>query len=652
MKLFFFILLIFFSGTNMTKAKEFPLNLLFSREDIPRIRENTQRPLFNKYWKSLLAETQAPGNLLLREAFIYAITSDESRGQNARAELLKTSALERWDSFVEDGHLPIGFLKAGNLTRQVALAFDWIYDLLTPAERAEVLKQIAEKGCVPIVRGLTGMRFPETVKGWGMHPADQHEFEPRDMRRWPIILGNNNFRAVMSGGLALGIFALEGSDPRTEEWKEILLDSFHRFAQLYKADGSYDEGVGYSNYATEFLIYLMEVVHRKMGIDLFDAANFTGLIQFDLALFLPQHLRPVGSVNFGDAGTSLRSDVGHWIARKSRDGLAQYVAENFHDGHTLFSLIWYDPTVKPEAPVNHFLTKLDLDWVVARTGYQRDDLVVALRSGPPFNHEHADRNSVILKFAGEILFSDPYRPTYHHTDPGWFLRTSPAHNTVLIDDLGHPYHDGSEGTNESKAAAKIVRHGERQDYVFWASDATPAYALDNPDIKSVTRTVLVFHQIPALVVLDKLQKKIAPATFTARWHVENSDEKGGCAVNGNSFTNFRPHGKFMGVCAGTPEIFVKSDQHPLPEKTGIFPFVDVATRTPANEALLITAGCPLLAQEAAPEIQLVREEADWILQIAKGGRRLKLRILDRAALPEWEVLELGKKASGAHFRID
>lgn len=632
------LLTIFMMGTTMTDAKEFPLNLLFSRKDIPRIRENTQRPLFKDFWEAVLAEDDDTGLLLFRDAFIYAITGDAERGQSARREMLKKLELEYWDDFVEDGHLRIGFLRTGNLTRQMALAYDWIYDLLSREERAKVLEKIAENGCVPIIRGLTGMRYPETVKGWGFAKDSQRPHEWRDMSRWPIILGHNNFRAVMSGGLALGIFALEGKDPRTKEWKEMLLDSFYRFAKLYKADGSYDEGVGYCNYATSFLIYLMEVVHRKMGIDLFDAANFTGVMQYDLAMFMPQHLRPTASINFGDAARSLKSDVGFWIAGKSRDGLAQYIAENYHAGHTLFSLIWYDPTVKPEAPVNHFLTRLDLDWMIARTGYAVDDLVVAMRSGGPFNHEHADRNSVILKYAGEVLFADAFRPTYHNTKPGWFLRTSPAHNTVLIDGRGHQYHDGSEGTNESKASAKIVRHGERQDYVFWASDATPAYQLVIPDVKSVTRTVLVFHQLPALVVLDKLQKDSAPSTFAARWHVENADKKGDCSVSANTFTNTRPHGKFFGICAGRPDISVEADQHSLPEKTGIFPFVDLTTQTKSKAAFLITAGCPLHAQEDLPEITLEQDGADWILQIIKNGQQVRLRILDRDSLPEWELL--------------
>jgi len=41
----------------------------------------------------------------------------------------------------------------------------------------------------------------------------------------------------------------------------------------------------------------------------------------------------------------------------------------------------------------------------------------------------------------------------------------PSNNTILIDGQGHPYIDGSEGTNASEASAEIVRKGERPGYV-------------------------------------------------------------------------------------------------------------------------------------------------------------------------------------------
>ncbi len=190
------------------------------------------------------------------------------RGELARKEMLAVVEEEHWDFFLEDGKHRLGFLNAGRRTAWVSLSYDWIYDLLTPAEREEIREAIAEKGCVPCYRSLYGMRYPNTVKGWTMAPDKPFAAKVPDMSRWPHILGNNNFRAVLSGGFALGINVLIGHDDRTDEWLEMLLDSYPRSAKLFKADGSYDEAVSYCNYAMTYLIYLMEVVHRKQGFEL------------------------------------------------------------------------------------------------------------------------------------------------------------------------------------------------------------------------------------------------------------------------------------------------------------------------------------------------------------------------------------------------
>ena len=620
------------------QAPEFPLNLLFSRADIPRIKENTQRPLFQGFWQELLEEDINEDKNFLRDAFIYVVTGDIARGQQSRLEMLKFLEEEHWDAFVEDGVHRLGFLKTGRYTAWMALGYDWLYDLLMPKERREVLRQITEKGCVPIARGLKGMLEPEKHQGWGDAPETETLYDVPDRSRWPHILGHNNFRAVMSGGLALGIFAVQDLEPRAAEWKELLIGSFYRFTERYETDGSYDEGVGYSNYATSNLIYLMQSVQRKTGRNLFGAANFTGLLEFNMKMYLPQHTLPGGSVNFGDALNSLNSDIGFWIARQSRDGLAQYIAENMNSGHTFYSLIWYDPTVIPEPPTGtRALHRLDLDWIISRTGYEMDDLVVAMRSGGPMNHEHADRNSVILKYAGEVLLADARKPTYDRHKPDWFLRTSPTHNTILIDGQGHQYHDGSEGTNESKASAKIKRFGKRKNHMFWASDATPAYSLVMPDVKKVTRTVIILDQIPALVVVDKLQKNKQPSLFTARWHVENQDRNGKMQVAENTFSSIRPHGQFYAVCGGRPVISVQTGRHRLPEKIGVFPYTDLTTTVPATDALLITAGCPLTTGEEKPEIQVKPDGQNWIIKITKNGKTTRVHILDNGELPEFFI---------------
>jgi len=642
--LFLFVLLL---SPNPVQAErpsdEFPINLLFSKEDVPRIVENTQLSMFREYWQSLLEADYEKDKNFLREAFLYAVTGDKKRGELARLGMLETLKLKRWDFFLEDGKHTVGFLKAGRLIAWMSLGYDWIYDLLSEEERAEILRQIAEKGMVPCHRALYGMRYPETVKGWGFDPEQPYRFDVPDMSRWPVILGHNNFRAVINGGMALGLYTLKGKDDRYADWREMLMDSYYRFTELIEPDGSYDEAVSYLNYAMTYLIYFMEVVERQEDIDLFDAANYIGMTDYNLAMLMPYRMEPAGSVNFGDARHSLSSAVEFWIAKKSRDGLSQYAALNYAPNHDLFSLVYYDPTIEARPPsTKDYFKHLSIDWITTRTGYEINDLVVAMRSGGPMNHEHADRNSVILKYGGEVLLADQYRPTYDPNRPDWLLRTSLAHNTIVIDGKGQQYHKGEEGTNASKSSAKIVRAGERAGYSFWASDATPAYALVNNDVKSVTRTTLVFQDIPALVVLDKVTKSMEPSTISARWFAENRDKNAECSVKGNAFTITRPNAKFYAVCASNPDVKVGTDKLPLPDSLGVFKYADVTTTAKTKDAFLVMAGVPIMSDEKQPGISIENNDNSWVIEISKDGKTLKLKVLDQNTLPEFEVLDYRK----------
>ena len=646
MKSLKFAALIFLSlafATNLTIAgedNEFPLNLLFSKDDVPRIRENTQLPLFKDYWDNLLEADFEKDENFFREAFIYAVTGDPEKGANARQGMLATLERKRWDIFVNAKGETMGFLTAGRLTAWMSLSYDWIYDLLSPEEREEVLRQIAEQGCLPCSRSLYGMRYPESVEGWAFDPEFTDHYPVSDMSRWPVILGNNNFRAVLSGGFALGLFALEGRDDRFDEWKEMLLHSIERSATLYGADGSYDEGMSYCNYANTYMVYFMEVMQRKTGIELFDLVNFVGVADCNLALFYPHHLEPSGSVNFGDAGPSLNSSNLFWTAGKSRDGLTQYQALKHPVRHDLFSLLYFDPSVNPVAPdESSYFSQLETGWITTRTGYGIDDLVVAMRSGPPANHEHADRNSIVLKYSGEVLLTDSKHPTYNAQSPEWLLRTSLAHNTITIDGRGHQYHNGEEGTNASQASAEIIRKGQRPGYVFWTSDATQAYALEDSGVNAVVRTVMVFGDIPFMLVMDKVTRKEGSSQVSARWLVENSDKEATIETDKQSFILHRPNARFFSVCAENQELEIRSSRLPMEESFGVFPLVDVGTVENSDDAFIILAGSPLKNSEEHPKIEITRNGHTYQVEVIKDSKYLKLNVYDHDRVPEVEIIE-------------
>ncbi|MDG2255304.1 MAG: heparinase II/III family protein [Opitutaceae bacterium] len=615
--------------------------LLFSKPDIDRMREKTELPVFQAYWEELLGQDLEDDQNCMREAFLYLLTGDSERGQRAKESVLALAAEERWARFAEAGDLPLGFLTTGKKATYAALCYDWLYDLFTEEERVFVREAIAEKGCLPIYRALYGMRHPDKVKGWSFFPGDPYNERPAiDMSRWPTILGNNNFRAVINGGFALGIYALEGHDDRVEAWEETLLDSIVTFNKLLKPDGSYDEAVAYANYAMTHQVMAMEVVKRKRGIDFFDSANFQGLMDYVLSLYLPNSLDKYGSVSFGDANRTMASSTAFWVAANARDGRSQFIGLNYSP-HDLFSFLHYDDSVKPIVPdaATHFV-KLDLDWIVLRDGYEMDDLVLAMRSGLPANHEHADRNSIQFKALGEILLADHTKLNYSADSAEWKLRGSIGHNTVLIDGLEQHYHKGEEGTNESKSSARIIRSGERPGFAWWVSDATAAYHWYNPELSSVTRTVIGFPQASCFVVLDKVEKPKGMTELSALWHVENKDGQGDAKVSGRRFEISRPRARFYGYLGGSAPVNNVRTVYKVPKDLADYEYryIESSLDGSVENPLLMMAGFALRPEERHPVVTMNQTGDTWTILIDKAGSQIFLEVTDRGVVPEFEVL--------------
>ena len=529
---------------------------------------------------------------------------------------------------MEAGRDVIGLQRAPETAIAMSLALDWLFPQLNENTRSRMREQIAEKGCLPCFRTLFGMRYPQKVVGWKFAPWVK--LEPRDFSRWPIILDKTNLKAIPISGLAIGSLTLEPRDPRRAEWLEMARHGYETIAALYERDGSYPEGSGYGDYTTFHLLLAQAAIERKLGVDLFDRINYNGFVEFMLSLQLPQTAEPKACVNFGDGGTGLRSAVSFYVARKTGDGLAQDMGLELPREHDPFSVIWHQPELAPEKPgAAHHFKHWDLDWMIYRTGYGLDDLVVAMRSGGPANHEHADRNSLLLKAYGEVLLADSKHPTYDHNSPGWVLRTSPAHNTVLIDNQGHQYHDGREGTNASLAEAHVIRAGRRDGFVFWTSDATPAYQLVIPDVERVWRSIFVLTDAPVVVIVDRLIKKSQPSLFSAHWHAENSDGLGSVEASKDGFVMRRPGASFYAWCPGALPLSITAEKIPLPAELGVHPYIRVGTSSPAMEHTLMTVGMACRSGQKPP-VMTLGEQGSIRIQADSGVFQARLTNIDQS----------------------
>jgi hypothetical protein len=648
--------------------------LLFDRSDLPRIRANLDLPRLAEVRATLLNVDFAVETKFLRDevrfnnhvadfmriwklvencAFAYAVWGDQRQLDLALLALRKICEYPRWDYFLEGGKDTIGLQRAPESTIATCYALDWLGAAVPADLVATVEHRIVTEGAPACYRTLYGMKYPDRVKGWGFDPEDDYPQAYRvSLTRWPLILNATNLKIIPTCGLGIAALWFHGRHPDAAKWLQLSRQSAQAFSTMYGTDGSYDEGVGYWGYTTSHLAMLAEGIYRRLGIDDRKLINYPGTIRYALSMAMPcgggtivdpklgtaYNATPKGNyepaldlVNFCDAGVGMDVSIAAWVGTASNDPLSNYVAKHTGSLRMLQAAIWYHPEAPDQAPGAVLQdVRMSNDWVVSRTGWAPADSVVALRSGGPGNHEHADRNSVIFKAHGDRLFSDPFRAGYSYTTPRWLLRLTESHTAVLINGKGHQYHDGHEGTNASWAVASVTDFRTGPGWMTVTSDATEAYALVLPDATLVTRT-LVFLKPDVLLLLDRVQLKSA-APVQLRFQVFNDDDKGTATAAGTAFGIARPLASLRATLAATGSVSAATGRLALPEGEGIFPFVEVVSASAtAHEVLTACTSAPAGGPHGT--LTLTREAAGWRVTGTHAGQKVNVTLHTAAAVP-------------------
>jgi hypothetical protein len=220
------------------------------------------------------------------------------------------------------------------------------------------------------------------------------------------------------------------------------------------------------------------------------------------------------------------------------------------------------------------------------------------------------------------------------------MRLTAGHSAVLIDGQGHQYVDGHEGTNSSQAQARIIRRGERKTFMFWTSDATPAYQLVLPDVVSVTRTVVMIKTIPAVLVIDKVVKKATASRIQARFYAYNSDDKGSVSANDAGFSVIRPGARLGGWSAAEAGVGYTAAEPDIPrDQARKHPYVDVSTTRPDKEICLVTVLLPTAGDGPGGKVEIKRDAEVYTATVAAGKLSARIRVMDTGTVPEFEVVE-------------
>ena len=601
-----------------------------------------------------LHDIRLAGERAQEMAFIYLMEDDEDAAELAIEAVRTIMKFPVWDFFLEGDEKVVGVQRAPSTTIAVSCVVDWLGDRVANDERQSWLKTMAEQGCEPCYTGMHNIRYPRETKGWSFNEntiigKSRSEF-PNEMARRPELTQETNLRAAPSGAMAIGAAAigLYGDDhSQLDRWLEMTVSHFKGLEEIYLPDGGYGEGVNYGNYTSESIVMGLVALNHSGVLKLELDIDWQGNVDFMLQLAMPTAENPYEVVNISDNGRyrhtlqddhtkgrpEMRTALPYWVAREYGDGNAQWFGENLGAHESIWSLVFRDDSVTPVAP--SWIS--DVEWPVARTGFTADDLLVCLRSGVGYNHEHADRNSLIVKCYGEALIVDPMRPPYDFRDSSWALRGTAGHSAVLIDGHGHFYNNGVEGTNSTHAQARLLATKANSDYAYWVSEATQAYRIANYEIRSVVRATVVCFDLPAVIVVDRVAKWEKASTVEARFFAENWEDKAKVTTTRDGFRIERPGAWAEGKVFARDTMTVSADHLPIPSERAVqHPFA-VAKTEPTMATTLVSAIGLGKPGDRAVAVDF-KTRGDVIeVTLSRGGRRAVCHINDAEMVPTLDV---------------
>lgn len=551
-------------------------------------------------------------------ATLQLIQPSEERAESIVAALKRVLALPKWDYFLNGQDQVLSIQRGSMATKSILFCREVLAEAF-PAELEKPFHEaLIEKGI------LTAFYAVRDMDNWKEKPQwradDLHsDIYSVSMERYPLFFGSNNLRADPTSALGIGALAVLGQDDRADHWLETALNSTRRIFALFGKDGSYFEGMSYAAYTLRTSLSFLDAYQRRLGElpDWMDPSQLDGIIETMLAMHLGRKADGSPDIaNFSDSKGAMDPGIAGWIGRQTGSTLARYAAEVTGKPKGYFDFLHYYPESPREEPPAGFKNRRDaLGWIFSKTGWGAEDTYLAFRAGIPCNHEHGDRNHLIFKWGGERLLHDPFNASYDWRQPGWLLRTTQAHNAVLIDGKGHHYVDGKEGTNQSHAYAPLLQYVDHGDSIWWTSDASSAYEIENYLAVRVLRSV--FFQKPHwFLLLDQVELRYDPQPIALRFFPDNEDGAGTVeGITENSFRLQRPrahlHARVFDSESQPLEII--ASQLDLPQALGTFPFAEVTSKPRLKHELLTLfhAGEPGMDPDF-PRVS--RAESGWVIQ--------------------------------------
>jgi len=464
-------------------------------------------------------------------AFVYLLEGGEDYRDRIWREVEAAAGFSDWN--------PAHFLDTAEMTHAVALAYDWLYDGWTPAQRK-------------IMR--------EAIVSLGLEPAMQVY---RDGGWWAA--GENNWNQVCNGGIGIGALAIADEVP--ELAARILYESTNsipRAMRYYAPDGAGTEGVTYWDYGTRYNVLYLSALESALGTD-FGLSEIEG---FAISGTYQMYISGADGMafDFGDCGLRRVSTAQHfWMGQRYKRPEYSWfryreLARPDSEG-TVLDLLWFDPSGREYDPSQ---LPLDRRYRVAEVMSTRSAwgdpqaLILGLEAGQNRDgaHRHLDLGSFIFEALGERWIVDSgtepeaYQRHRNKRERWEFYRLrAEGHNTLVINPDGGP--------DQELSGFAEIEPQIRQDHVTAKIDLSDAYA---GRARQVQRTFDVIDR-RYLVIADHVEAD-APAELWWFLHTEADV----LLSQGDQVATLQQNGKQVTVTLAKPAdaAFEVMDAQPLP----------------------------------------------------------------------------------------
>ncbi len=593
--------------------------LFFTPERTAQLQERIPtEPTTANAWSNLLAGAESIEELSLA----YRMTGERRFAERARNAIRGL----RWEDAMlmrrdPPWHAGLG---AGRSCYESAVAFDSIYDALTPEERQTLAQYIVDRGILP------------TLNDWVLGGQRIHTLDS---------MGHNWWSACVFGA-GMAALAVMDEEPRAKDWLKRISDGSVEWLNFQGSlldskpksfdAGGFFEDVNYASFAVSQYLLFRLAWNRALAAPAAPEIPFLDQCGDYFINVSYMNSAKMMTLNFGDGGlyadgtspvtllwaNGYRKPRYLWYLNELRGERNRAGTDRTGPLGLAFLPSDAELAAAPAAPDLPTSTLYaDMGWATLRSSWDKDATLLAVRSGYTWNHSHADAGSFILMYRGENLLIDSGKCSYGRPEYDGYYRQSRAHNVVLFNGAAQNPEDTYFGSKFPGTVSHLMDAGDLKYAVADATGPTSHWFIRN------YRHFLWLGEV--ILILDDL-KTFAPGRFEWLLHVDGTAKVRGLdleVAKGAARLLVRPLFPMPLPDAGYPADFPEKMR--LEEKTGLqdrHPETDVTYYSfvapePSRRTKFITAVLLVNETNRASLPQLERlEGTNYIgVRVRQGG---------------------------------